>query len=101
MAAPQFSSEMDLESVSSEDLGGAGITGIMTGTAGGRPTTTTLTSPIAARSSIATTSITTAVISTTAMHSTGTVLEAEIQDSMGFHLHTSSQEHTPAHSVDL
>src|SRR5882762_10143729 len=92
MAAPQSFSEVDLESVSSEVLGGVGTTGIMIGTVTARLTTTTPISPTAARSSTATISITTlsiamAAISTTATHSTEADPEAEIQDSMVAHLH--------------
>src|SRR3979411_3212066 len=62
-AAPPFILALDLESASSEDLGGAGITGIMIGTVTARFTTITPTSHTAAPSSIATTPITTAEIS--------------------------------------
>src|SRR6266478_1224376 len=101
MAAHQFTLAVVLESASSADLGGAGITGIMIGTVAPRFTTTIPTSLTAARSSIATTSITTAAILTMATRSTGADLEAEIQDSMGLHLLTLSRVHVPARSVAL
>src|SRR6266403_163819 len=101
MAAHQFTLAVVLESASSADLGGAGITGIMIGTVAPGFITTIPTSLTAARSSIATTSITTAAILTMATRSTGADLEAEIQDSMGLHLLTLSRVHVPARSVAL
>src|SRR6266851_6627890 len=101
MAAHQFTSEVDLESAFSEDLGGAGITGIMIGTVAPQFTTTTLTSPTAVRSLIATTSIPTAAILIMATHSTEADPEAEIQDSMGPRFLTTSPERAPVRSVAL
>src|SRR6266436_5940703 len=70
MKARDYTLALDLESDSSEGLAGAGITGTMTGTDGTRTTTTTPTSRTAVRSSTEITSMLTAAISTTAMHST-------------------------------
>src|SRR5260370_24287682 len=85
-------SVLDSESATSEDLGGAGITGDMTGMAARRFTTTTPTSPAAERLSIAATSTTATsimAISVTATRSTG------------LRPVTVSHEHAPARSVAL
>src|ERR1700730_2283561 len=100
LAGHQSSSDVDLRFAFSVGLDGAGITGIMIGTATARFTTTTPTSPIAAPSSIAIISITTAAILTTAMHFMEADPEAEIQDSTVLCLLMRSPERTPAHSVD-
>ncbi len=99
---------LDLESVSGlaflEDMGGAGITGDTTGTAGRRSTTTTPTFLTAEQSSIATTSIAAASItatSTVAMRSTGADRAAEVRGSEVLPLLTFSQELAPARSADL
>src|ERR1700682_1299475 len=105
MAGHQSSSEGDFGLAFSVGLDGAGITGVMIGTATALFTTTTPTSPIAAPSSIAiisitTISITTAAILTTAMHFMEADPEAEIQDSTVLCLLMRSPERTPARSVD-
>src|SRR3979411_1734302 len=79
-AAHQFILALDLESASSEDLGGAGITGIMIGTVTARIPTITPTSHTAAPSSIATTPITTAEISIMATRFTEAGPEAEMPE---------------------
>src|SRR5712664_3477872 len=86
-AASDSRSVLDLESGTSEDLGGAGITGDMTGMAARRFTTTTPTSLIVTRSSIM--AILTTAASAVATHSTAVRAP------------TGSQECTPARSVGL
>src|SRR5216683_230611 len=92
-------SESALASVFLEDMGGAGITGDTTGTAGQRSTTTTPTFLTAERSSIATTSTTATSIMAT--RSTEADLAAEVRGSTGLRLLTFSQEHAPGRSVGL
>src|SRR5258708_2246135 len=98
---PEWGLELESasESAFSEDMGGAGITGDTTGTAGQGSTTTTPTSLTAERSSIATTSI--AATSTMATRSTEANLAAEVRGSTGLRLLTFSQEHAPGRSVGL
>src|SRR5713101_6624523 len=83
---------LDLESGTSEDLGGAGVTGGTTGVVMGRCSTTTSTSPIVTRSSIMGTL--TMAVSATAVLATATC-STEVRASTG------SQERTPARSVAL
>src|SRR5882724_1920310 len=99
---------LDLESASasasSEDLGGAGITGDTIGMAVQRYTTTTLISRIAERSLIAITSIEAILVtatSTTATRSTEAILGAEVGVSTGRQRLTFSQEHAPVRSAAL
>jgi len=96
--APAIPLALDLVSASSEDLGGAGITGDTTGMAVDHSSTTTNGSPTAGilvtTGSIMVTSATATVISATAASITAA-------DSTALRLLTFSQEHAPVRSVAL
>src|SRR6266852_8307621 len=100
-------SVLDLESGTSEDLGGAGVIGDTTGVAMGRCSTTTATFPTVTRSSImailtvavsATAALTTAASATATLT---TAASATATRSTEVRAPTGSQECTPALSVAL
>src|SRR5712664_4033604 len=97
---------LDLASASSEDLGGAGVTGATTGMAVEHSSTITPSSRTAetlvTRGSITVISATvTSATAASIMVTSVTAASTTVADPMGLRLFTLSQEHAPARSVAL